>query len=134
MIHLNDPLLPQSLHHRYLVFFPQKTGSRQKIVLSSFPARWATLVGCVAETYWSSSSHQFNGIWVHWLCWLRHQFKDRLFLFTYNVPLAEFTSMIWVIILHEYKFLTYKPCSRCDCMMLQYAERADLIQFSLNLM
>ena len=78
--------------------------------------------------------HQFNGIYVHWLHQPRHQLKDVLFLFAFNVPLAEFTNMLWVIILHEYKSLIQKPHSRWDCMMLQLAVIASLIQFALCLL
>ena len=48
---------------------------------------------------------------------LRHQLKDVLFLFVFNVPLAETTSMLLVIILHEYKSLSHKLCSRCFSML-----------------
>ena len=51
--------------------------------------------------------HKFSGIYVCWLCQLRHQLKDMLFLFAFDVHLAEFTSMLWVIILPEYKSLTH---------------------------
>ena len=47
--------------------------------------------------------------------------------------LSEFISMLWVIILHEYKSLTYKLSSRLDHVMLQYAMIAGLIQFALLL-
>ena len=63
----------------------------------------------------------------------KNQLKDMLFLFVFNVPLAEFASMLWVIILHEYKSLTNKVCSRWDCVMLQYALIVSLIQFALHL-
>ena len=56
-----------------------------------------------------------------------------LFLFTFNVPLAEFTRMLWAIILHEYTPLTHKLCSRWDHVMLQYMVITDLIQFTLHL-
>ena len=76
--------------------------------------------------------HQFNGISVPWLCQLRNQLKNILFLFTFNVLLTEFTSMLWVIF-YEYKSLTHKLHSRWDCMMIQYAVIAGLIQFALHL-
>ena len=41
--------------------------------------------------------------------------------------------MLWVIILYDYKFLSYKLCSRWDHVMLQYAVVAGLIQFVLLL-
>ena len=63
----------------------------------------------------------------------RNQLKNVLFLFAFNVSLAEFTSMLWVIILHEYKSLNHKQCSRWDCEMLQYAVITGLIQFALPL-
>ena len=50
------------------------------------------------------------------------------------MPLAEFTIMLWVIILYEYKSLTYKLHYKLDCVMLQYAVIASLIQFALHLM
>ena len=56
-----------------------------------------------------------------------------LFLFTFNGPMAEFTSMLWVIILHDYKSLTHKLCSRRDCVMLLYTVIVVLIQFALHL-
>ena len=40
-IHQNDPLWQLSLLHRFSAFFPPKTGGRLKIVLPSFPARFA---------------------------------------------------------------------------------------------
>ena len=42
-------------------------------------------------------------------------------------------SLRYVIILHEYKFLTHKPHSRSDGVILQYAMIAGLIQFALLL-
>ena len=39
--------------------------------------------------------------------------------------------MLWVIILHEHKSLIHKLHYRWDCMMLQYAVIASLIQFAL---
>ena len=42
----------------------------------------------------------------------------------------EFTCMLWVIDLYEYKFLTHKLISRWDCVILQYAMIASLIQFA----
>ena len=74
--------------------------------------------------------HQFNGIHVCWLSRPRHQLKDVPFLFAFNVHLAEFSSILWVFILHEYKSLSFKPRSRWDRMMLQYAVIAGLIQFA----
>ena len=57
-----------------------------------------------------------------------------LFLFVFNVPLAEFKSMFWVIIMHEYKFLTHKPLpSKLDHVMLQYTVIASLIKFAIHL-
>ena len=47
--------------------------------------------------------------------------------------MAEFTSMLWIIILHGYKSLTHKLHSRWDSMMLQYAVIAGMIQFALHL-
>ena len=66
------------------------------------------------------------------MCWPRHQLKNVLFLFAFNVPLAEFVSMLWVIF-HEYKSLTHKQHSRWYHVMLQYTVIADLIQFALHL-
>ena len=59
--------------------------------------------------------------------------QDKLFLFVFNVPLAEFTSMLWVIILNKYKSLTHKPHSRWDCIMPWYVMIASPIQFVLHL-
>ena len=56
-----------------------------------------------------------------------------LFLFAFNVPLPDGTSMLWVIILQEYESLTHKPRSRWDRVMLQYAVIAGLIQVALRL-
>ena len=39
--------------------------------------------------------HHFNGIYVRWLHLVKHQFKDLLFLFAFDVPLAEFTSVFF---------------------------------------
>ena len=47
--------------------------------------------------------------------------------------LTEFTNMLWVIILHENKSLTYKPHSRWDHVMLQDAPIASLILFAFHL-
>ena len=51
----------------------------------------------------------------------------------FHVRLAEFTSMLWVIILYEYKSLTYKLRFRRNHMILRYAVIADLIQFGFHL-
>ena len=58
------------------------------------------------------------------------QLKNVLFLFAFNVHLEEFTSMLWVIILHEYKSLTHKLRSRWDHVMLQYAVKP--VRFNLS--
>ena len=63
----------------------------------------------------------------------RHQLKDVLFLFTFDVPLAEFKSMLWTIILHKNKSLTYKPPSRWDRVILQDAVIAGLNHFAITL-
>ena len=70
---------------------------------------------------------QFNGILVHQFHRPRHQLKDMLFYYAFNVLLAEFTSM------HENKSLTHELRSRWDRVMLQYAVMAGLIQFALPL-
>ena len=64
---------------------------------------------------------------------LTHQLKNMLFLFAFNIPQAEFTSMLWIIILHENKSLTRKPHSRWYREMLPYPVTANLIQFALHL-
>ena len=56
-----------------------------------------------------------------------------LFLFAFNVPLAEFTSVLWIIILHEFKSLSHRRRSIWDCAMLKYAVIISLIQFALHL-
>ena len=66
------------------------------------------------------------------LSWLRHQLKIVLFLFLFNVPLEKLTHMVWVIILHEYKSLSQKVCSRWNVVMQHYAVIASLIQFTLH--
>ena len=103
LIHQNDPLWSLSLLHNFSAFFPLNIGEGLKIVLPSFPARVAR-----------GEPH----IWVVQL-WLFGQLKDVLFLFTFNVPLAEFTSMLWAIILDEYKSLSHKPRSTWDRVMQQ---------------
>ena len=55
-----------------------------------------------------------------------------LFLFVFNVPLAEFASLLWVVVLHEYESLTRKSCSKWDYAMLQHAVIASLIQFAFT--
>ena len=55
------------------------------------------------------------------------------FFFVFNVPLWEFTSMLWVIILLENKFLTHELRSRWDRVVLRDAVIAGLIQFVLHL-
>ena len=118
MIHQNDPLWPLSLLHRFSTFFQPKTGGRLKIILLSFSARVATVVSCLAVTYWSSSSQTSSMGFKSTDC----TNKDIIWrtCFAYNVPLVEFTSMVWVIILHEYKSFIYKQCSRWDHLMLRY--------------
>ena len=64
----------------------------------------------------------------------RHQLKDMLILFAFDAILAEFICMLWVIIKHEYKSLSHTPRFRWDCMILQYAVIAGLIQCALHLM
>ena len=59
----------------------------------------------------------------------RHQLKDVLFLFAFNVSLAEFTCRLWVIILHEYKSFTHKPPSIWHHVIQQYAAIAGMIKF-----
>ena len=57
-----------------------------------------------------------------------------LFLLAFNVPLAEFTCILWVIILHEYKSLNpNQTMFQIDHMMLQYTVIANQIQFALYL-
>ena len=41
--------------------------------------------------------------------------------------------MLWVFVLHECKSLSYKPRSRWDRVMLQYALTSGLIQFTLHI-
>ena len=128
LIHQNDPLWPLSLLHRFSAFFPLKTGDSSARLSCKNCQRWAALMGCLALTFQSSCIPcQFNGIQVCWLCQPRHQLKDVLFLFAFNVLLVELTSMLWVIILHEYKSLSHKPNSKWDCVILQYAVTASLI-------
>ena len=67
------------------------------------------------------------------MCQSRHQLKDVLFFFAFNEPLAEFTWMLWIIIIHEYKSLTHKLHFRWDGKMLQYVVITSLIQFALHL-
>ena len=60
----------------------------------------------------------------------RHQLKDVMFSFAFNVPLVELTSMSWVIILHEYKSLTHKLHSSWDRVTLSiYLSIYQLISF-----
>ena len=47
--------------------------------------------------------------------------------------MAEFTSIIWVTSLNEYKSSTHKSRSRWDCIKLQYVVIASLIQSALHL-
>ena len=51
-----------------------------------------------------------------------------LFLFALNVPLVEFTIMLWVIIFYAYKSLTNQLCSRWNRALLQYAMIAGQIK------
>ena len=132
MIYQNDPLWLLSLLHRFSAFFPSKTQGRLKILLC-FPARIARGGLFYSDFSVNFIPHEFNRITICWLCLPRHQLMDMLFLFTFNVPLAVFTSMLWVIILHEFKSLSHKSHSRWDCMILQYAVIAGLIQFALHL-
>ena len=47
--------------HRFSAFFPPKTEGRLKIIPPNYPA-WVALVGCLALTLHSSSSHS-SSIW-----------------------------------------------------------------------
>ena len=82
--------------------------------------RWTTLLCCLALTFWSSSSHT-SSLGFKSTLYTRHQLKDMLFLFAFNVLLTEFTSMLWVIILYKYKSLIHKLHSKWNCVMLPYA-------------
>ena len=94
-IHQNYSLWPLSLLYWFSAFFPPK--------MSKVARGWAALVGCLALTFSVNFiPHKLNGILVCWLCRPRHQLKDVLFLFTFNVLLAGFIWMLGVIILHEY--------------------------------
>ena len=55
------------------------------------------------------------------------------FLFAFSVLLAEFTIILWVITLNNYKSLSYKPHSRRTRTMLLFAVIASQNQFSLLL-
>ena len=68
------------------------------------------------------------------LSWNEFVKTELLFLFAFNASLAELTSILWIIILHEYKPLTHTPRSCWDRVMLQYAMIASLIQFAILLM
>ena len=94
-------------------------------------SRWVAIVCCLVLIFQSSSSH-ISSV-GYWFCRPRYQLKNVLFLFAFNVPLAEFTSMLWVIILHGYKSLNLKLHFRWDHVILQYAVTPSLIQFALHL-
>ena len=106
-----------------------------KIVLPSFPPRVARM-SCTCGLFSFGQAHPTP---VQWnlsplIVLAKNQLKNMLFIFAFNVPLAEFTCMLWIIILHEYKSLmTHKPCSCEDRVMLQYAMIVGLIQFALHL-
>ena len=57
MIHQIDPLWPLSLLHIFSAFFPPKIGGSSAQFLCNSYQRWATLVGCFAVIFHSSSSH-----------------------------------------------------------------------------
>ena len=123
-------MTPLSLFQRLSAFFPEKTRGRLKIFLHSFPAKVARgeLHLWVVKLWLFSKVHPTLVQWD--LSRPQHQLKNLLFIFAFNVPLAEFTRMFWVIILHEYKSLSNKPRCRCNHMMLQYAMIAGMIQFA----
>ena len=53
-----------------------------------------------------------------------------LFLFAFDVPLAEFSTKLSVIMLYEYNSLNHKPRPRLARVILQYAVIIGLIQFA----
>ena len=71
--------------------------------------------------------HQFTGIKVHIFHRPRHLLLNLQFLFPFTVPKAEFTFMLLVIILYEYKSLSHKSRFCCDRGILQYAVMGSLI-------
>ena len=62
----------------------------------------------------------------------RHQLKDVLFLFAFNVPLAEFADMLLVIILHDNKSLSHMLRSGWDRMIFQNTVKAGLTHFAIH--
>ena len=57
--------------------------------------------------------------------------KDELILFTFNVSLAQFIRILWVIILYVYRSLTHEVHCGLNHVMHVNAEIAGLIQFVL---
>ena len=95
--------------HGYSAIFPLMTRDRLKIVLPSFPARFARgklLMWLVLTFQWGLSLL---------IALTKISVGGRAVPLYFNVFLAEFTSIFWVIILHEYKSLNYKSRSRWDC-------------------
>ena len=88
--------------------------------------RWSAFVACLALTFRSSSSRISSTGFKSADCAV-------MFLFAFNVDLAGFTSMIRVIILHEYESLTNMPRSRWDRVMLLYTVIIGPIQLALHL-
>ena len=92
--------------------------------------KWASVVGCLAFTFWSSSTHTNSIVSAG------RAGQDIISVMCFSlllVPQAEFTRMLWVIILLENKSIAYKPHSRWYHVMLQYVMIAGLIQFAPHL-
>ena len=93
------------LLHKFWALFSPKTKGRQDC--SSQPSckscqRWVVLVACLVLTFRSRSSHSSSMGFKSADC-AGQDINWRMFRFAFNVPLAEFTFMLCVIISHEYK-------------------------------
>ena len=86
-------------------------------------------------TFRSSSSHNSSMGFMSADCSGLDMSRTMWYLsLLWNVALTEFTSVLWVTILHQYRSLTHKLRSRWNRVLLQYVIVVDLIQFAHHLM
>ena len=105
-----------------MAFFPPETGGRLKIVVARLEL-----------TFRSSSTYISSMRFKSAVAQAKTSVEERTVPLYFNVPLAEFTCMFWIIILQEYKYLNLKPCPRWDHIMLQIALIVGVIQFTFQL-
>ena len=100
-----NSLSPLSLLYRFSAFFPPKTGGRPKIAQHSFPARvasdephlWVVYLWLFAQVHPTPVQWDLSPL----IAPTKTSVEGRAVPLCIYVPLAEFTSMLFVIILHE---------------------------------